>query len=233
MARGGLAGVVLRGCGLALLPAAWVAAQTASPVGFQRVTSSVDAPSTRGTPFTGRHVDSLLFPASLAASRPDSRRPDSRRPTPWAILASAALAGSGQAILGQNRFVAYLAIETYAWVRYAADVGQGRRERTSYESLSAQVARAPFTTNPRVGGWDYYERMEHFRESGVFDAGTSGVFRPESDTTTYNGSIWLLARQTYWTDPLHAPDRSSTAWQSAERFYRGRAITPDRRWSWS
>jgi len=158
---------------------------------------------------------------------------DSSRATPWAVLASAIVPGTGQGWLGQDRFVAYLAVEAYAWARYAADAREGRQARASYRSLASQVARRPFSATRPVGDFDYYERMEKFVSSGAYDAIPGGDLDPETDTTTANGAIWLLARQTYWSNPAVTPPRDSSEYKFAEEFYRERAVRPDYRWSWS
>lgn len=155
------------------------------------------------------------------------------RSTPWAILASAIVPGAGQALLKQDRVVAYLAIEAYSWVRYAADAREGRQARTTYRNLASEVARRPFSATRPLGDFDYYERMEKFVESGAFDAIPGGDLDPESDTTTANGAIWLLARETYWSNASVAPPRSSDEYIFAEKFYRERAVGPEYRWSWS
>jgi hypothetical protein len=160
-------------------------------------------------------------------------RDSSRRATAWAVLTSAVLPGSGQALLRQDRVVAYLAIEAYSWARYGADLREGRDARTSYRNLASQVARAPFSTNRPIGDFDYYERMEKFVSSGAFDAIPGGDLDPEPDTTTSNGAIWLLARQTYWSNPSSPPPRDSPEYIFALNFYRGRAVGPDYEWSWA
>lgn len=158
---------------------------------------------------------------------------DTARATPWSVLASAIVPGTGQAWLGQDRFVAYLAVEAYAWARYIADAREGRQARASYRDLASEVARRPFSPTRPVGGWDYYERMEHFAASGAYDATPGGELDPEPDTTTANGATWLLARQTYWSNPEVAPPRGSDEYKFAEEFYRERAVRPEYRWSWS
>jgi hypothetical protein len=151
----------------------------------------------------------------------------------WAPVASALLPGAGQAMLRQGRSVPYLALEAYAWLRYATDTHEARRQRSAYRDLARNVARAAFSSSPPVGTWDYYERLEHYVESGAFDAAPNadGV-QPETDTLTYNGSVWLLARRTYWADPESPPDSASRAYASAMGFYRQRAVTGPYRWSW-
>jgi hypothetical protein len=153
------------------------------------------------------------------------------RATAWSVLASAVVPGAGQALLDQDRVVAYLAVEAYSWARYAADVREGRRARASYRNLAAEVARRPFSTTRPVGDFDYYERMEKFVASGAFDAVPGGALDPETDTTTANGAIWLLARQTYWSNP-DAP-ATTQEYTNAELFYRDRAVGPEYQWSWS
>lgn len=150
----------------------------------------------------------------------------------WTPLASAALPGSGQLLLGQDRFVAYAAVEAYAWLRYAADLREGRRQRTAYRELADEVARAFFADEKPRGSFDYYERMEAFVESGVFDRFPGGALDPELDANTFNGSLWLLARRTYWSDPEVAPEPDDEAYQRAVEFYRSRAVRPEYRWSW-
>ena len=147
-------------------------------------------------------------------------------------LASALLPGSGQALLGQDRFVAYLAIEGYAWLRYAADAAEARRQRRSYHALANRVARAEYVAVPPTGDFEYYERMKHWLESGVFDAVPGGAIDPEMDTTTYNGAMWLLARRTYWQDPDAVPPPGSAEYEQALGFYMERAVSPAYRWSW-
>ncbi|MFL5575475.1 MAG: hypothetical protein ACJ79S_05855 [Gemmatimonadaceae bacterium] len=178
----------------------------------------------------GARTAALLAPrARMAAGRAGMARTDRAR---WAPAASALLPGAGQAMLDQSRFLPYMAVEAYAWLRYLSDSRDGSRQRSSYRGLARNVARAQFSSSPPVGDWEYYERMEHFIESGVFDAGASDGLQPEPDTMTYNGSVWLLARRTYWADPEVAPDPASSSYASALSFYRQRAVTPPYRWSW-
>jgi len=150
----------------------------------------------------------------------------------WAPVASAALPGAGQLALKQDRFVAYLAVEGLAWLQYASNRREGRRQQRAYRDLARTVARAGFGGALPAGDFDYYERMEHFVESGAFDAVPDGAIDPEEDPSTYNGSLWLLARQTYWADPTLPPARDSDAYQNAIAFYTRRAVKPEYRWSW-
>ena len=156
-----------------------------------------------------------------------------RDDTPWwAPLASAALPGAGQASLGQDRALAYLAVEAYGWLRYASDIREARRQRTGYRDLAARVARANLSDARPLGDFEYYERMEHYVESGVFDAGAEEGLQPETDPESYNGFIWLRARTTFWEDPTTPPPVGSDAYEAAIDYYNGRAIRPEFRWSW-
>jgi hypothetical protein len=90
-----------------------------------------------------------------------------------------------------------------------------------------------YSPNPRDREFDYYERMSHFTQSGAFDLSPGSPLEPEADTATYNGSVWLLARQTYWENPDQPPARESPEYLRAEAFYRARAVGEEDRWSWS
>ena len=135
-------------------------------------------------------------------------------------------------MLRQWRAIPYLALEGYAWNSYVGSTRDARRDRDAYRRIAATVARAAFGANRPLGDFDYYERMENFLESGVFDADPGGALEPEGDTTTFNGAVWLLARRTYWPDASSPPPRESVEWQRAESFYLQRAIRPQYRWSW-
>lgn len=153
-------------------------------------------------------------------------------PSAWAVASSLLLPGLGQVMLRQQRFAPYLAAEAFFLTRYAQHSREARRERDRYRSLAANVARAPFGTVIGNGSFEYYESMEHFVESGAYDALLGGEIDPEPDTTTFNGRIWLLARRTFWRDVRDAPPRDSREWRLAETFYISRAVKPEFRWSW-
>ena len=150
----------------------------------------------------------------------------------WAPLMSAAIPGAGQVKLRQDRAVAYFAVEVYGWLRYASDVREARNQRTDYRQLAARVARANLSDTRPVGDFEYYERMEHYVESGVYDASAEEGIQPETNPESYNGFIWRRARTTFWEDPAVAPPPGSAAYAAALEYYGGRAITPEFRWSW-
>jgi len=151
----------------------------------------------------------------------------------WAIIASALLPGVGQAILGNNRALPYLAVEAFAWTSYLGHSLDYRRHRDGYRGLASRVARAPFSSVRPHGSFEYYEHMTHYLEAGRFDVVAGGGLDPEIDSATFNGAVWQLARRTYWSNPLVAPDTLSTEWQRAVAFYRARAYDQLYRWSWT
>lgn len=140
--------------------------------------------------------------------------------------------GAGQLAAGQERGLVYLAAEVWTLGRAVALDRRGRRSAARYRELAYQVARSPFSTLRRDGPFTYYETMERFVESGVYDRATGPDFVPESDTTTFNGSVWLLARRTFFTNPDSLPALNSPQYLSAVAFYRARATPGEFRWSW-
>jgi hypothetical protein len=155
-----------------------------------------------------------------------------RIPRQAAPLASLIVPGLGQAVLGRERGIVYLAVETFAVLQYIKDVREFARERRQYRLLARDVARLPFGGARVDGDWDYYEAMAgRFPESGEFSESASAMV-PEDDTLTYNGSRWILARRTFWRDPFATPPVGSAEYQQAIDFYLLKAIRPDFRWSW-
>ena len=154
-------------------------------------------------------------------------------PSPWSVALSAVLPGSGQAMVGSSRAVPYLAIEAFAWTSFVRHSLQYRRRRDGYRDLAARVARAPFSVARPNGDFAYYERMTQYLESGRHDLISGGALEPETDTTTYNGAVWLLARRTYWSNPSIAPEPTTPEWMRAVSFYQARAYDQLYRWSWT
>ena len=228
--------------GWALAVGAMAALGAARECAAQRLdaASGISASATRSSGTAGvpaLPASRAAFPdvgrASAGAEVSSGIEPDAPRRSPWYTpLASAARPGAGQAVLRQDRFVAYMAVEGYFWLRYFADRREARREREAYRQLANDVARAFYSDAKPVGDFEYYERMEQYIESGVYDVIPGGTLQPETDTTTFNGSVWLLARRTYWTNPELPPDPGSEAYLRAEALYQDRAIAPEFRWSW-
>jgi hypothetical protein len=153
--------------------------------------------------------------------------------SPWSVALSAILPGSGQAMVGSSRALPYLAIESFAWTSFVRHSLQYRRRRDGYRDLAANVARAPFSAVRPHGDFAYYERMTHYQEAGRYDLVAGGAIDPETDSTTYNGAVWLLARRTYWSNPSIPPETTSAEWMRAITFYQARAYDQLYRWSWT
>jgi hypothetical protein len=169
--------------------------------------------------------------AAMLVSDADTGRGGMQRP--WlAPVASLAVPGLGQAILGENRALAYVVTEVYALLEFHAWRTEGRRRRAEYRRVAADVARAAFGESPPVGPFSYYEAMRTFVSSGAFDRVPGGTLEPEVDETTFNGRLWRLARETYWADPSRAPDEGSVAYRNAVGMYIRRAVQPEYAWSW-
>lgn len=150
----------------------------------------------------------------------------------WAPVASAVLPGAGQFALGQQRGVAYLVAEGFFVLQAMAAQKDGDRERERYRSVASDVARKPFGGSRPVGQWAYYESMEEKLESGAFDRIPGGAIDPETDPLTYNGSRWLLARETYWLNPNVNPGVGTPEYARALAKYSREAVTDEYRWSW-
>ena len=150
-------------------------------------------------------------------------------------VASLALPGSGQWLSHQSRAAAYLAAEAYTLVRYLQLMHRGRSAATAFRDLAFQVARGGFAPPPaaRDTAFEYFETMERYTASGQFSQTPGPALVPESDTTTYNGAVWRLARRTYWRNPDSPPDPGSPEYVSALQFYEGHAVGDGYRWSWS
>jgi hypothetical protein len=136
-------------------------------------------------------------------------------------------------MLRQKRTAAYLAVEAAGLGYHFSEKREGRRQRDSYRRLATTMARAGLSADGPRGDWDYYERMGKFISSGAFDALPGGGTDPETDIETYNGTVWLLARQTYWRDADDPPPESSPEYAAALKFYSDRAVRDDMRWSWA
>jgi len=147
-------------------------------------------------------------------------------------LASLVAPGTGQLLGGHDRGAVYLATEVWVLTRAVELTREARNDRSAFKDLAFDVARAAFTAVRVDGTWDYYESMTHYVESGRFSLGAGSVVTPETDTLTFNGATWLLARRTYFENPDSVPDTASFAYHQALAFYKSRAVQPAFQWSW-
>jgi len=172
-----------------------------------------------------------LAPAGSAAAQVDS---SALRARTWIRpLASLAVPGFGQLLGHQDRGAVYGAVELYVLSRYIQLEHAGDDGANAFRQLAFQVAQRGFATTRRDTIFEYYETMEKFVSSGEFDRDPGPGLAPETDPSTYNGSVWLLARRTFWPDPGTPPPPTSPAYQKAVAFYVQHAVGPGYRWSWS
>src|SRR5690349_188156 len=124
---------------LASLPG-WTIAQGIQPSAATRASlESVAAP----------RIDSLpgaFFVERRAIAEPVVTARRAREAPLWAPALSALVPGAGQAVLDQDRWIAYAAVELMAWLRYASDHSEAQSEQRRYRNIAANVARALYST---------------------------------------------------------------------------------------
>lgn len=181
-----------------------------------------------------RSLTLILFIGSALAS-PLRAQIDSAalREQSWVRpLASLLLPGTGQALSGQDRAAVYGAVEIYVLSRYIQLQHDANVNADLYHQLAFAVAQRGFAAVRRDTIFEYYETMEKFTASGRFNTGAGPGLNPETDPTTYNGSVWLLARRTYWADPNIPPPPNTPQYQAALSFYVQHAVGPAYQWTW-
>lgn len=181
----------------------------------------------------------LLAPSPVAGQIPlEIRFPltesqaELRDPAPGvAFLASAILPGAGQYLQRDERWVPYVALEAWAVLSFLTKRGSARSLERQYRDLSAVPRR--FGTSPRRDTvFEYYELLTNWDASGEFDELplVPGI-QPEQDVTTYNGSVWRLARSLYLPGGQSLPP-TSPQYQRALAHYMRHAIPPAFAWAW-
>jgi hypothetical protein len=174
----------------------------------------------------------LISGRSGASQVMDSTAAAKRWPFWVRPAASFLVPGAGQILAHQDRAAIYIGTELYGLTRFIQLTIASHRDATRFRDLAFQVARGAFAPARRDTVFEYYETMQRFMESGEFDRDPGSAFMPESDTTTYNGSVWLTARRTYWRDPNAPPDPQSLEYARAVQFYDTHAVGPGYLWSW-
>ena len=113
------------------------------PTGALAATSTSDS----GSAIAGNPHYSANGWATRALGAVAGSGADARRNSYWAIAASAAMPGSGQAVLGERRFLPYAAFELFSWALYASHARDARARRADYRALASSVARGRFSTD--------------------------------------------------------------------------------------
>ena len=178
-----------------------------------------------------------LGTATLPAAGQGGVAPDSAQLAARARLwmrpvASLALPGTGQLLAHEDRGAIYLVAELYLVSRYFQLRHDGRVQGNRFREIAFDVARRPFGPVQRDTIFEYFETMERFIASGKFDNDPGLGISPETDPSTYNGSVWLLARRTFWSDPDVPPPPTSLEYTRAVQFYVQHAVGPGFEWSW-
>jgi hypothetical protein len=171
--------------------------------------------------------------AAIFAPRLDSvRTVETRRSLPFrsptvqkfSPIASVIIPGSGQYMLGNDRFIGYLAVEVLSWLQYAKNAREQTTQEAEFKSLARRVARAGFASGSPDdlpdADWAYYEHMREWDESGAYSL-TVGSLTPETNVATFNGSRWQLAQATFSTR------------EAALAEYTRTAVGPEFEWSWT
>jgi hypothetical protein len=149
------------------------------------------------------------------------------------FLASAVLPGAAQFMMGDDRWVPYVAAEAWAWVSHLHQRRSARSLERRYRDLAWDVPRrADRPAERRDTIFEYYEAMAHYQSSGAFDLEPNlpGV-QPERQLGTYNGDVWALARALFFPGGAAAAP-GSPAYQRALDYYLANAIPPGYGWAW-
>jgi hypothetical protein len=143
----------------------------------------------------------------------------SRLPRATAPLASLIVPGAGQAMLGQDRSLSYVAVEGLMWWLYVKESRERSQQEAAFRDIARRVARAHLSPNGPDGDWVYYEAMRDWTESGVFSRSATQLL-PEENDSTFNGHQWTIAK---------ALSADSV---SALEIYKQRAVRANMAWSW-
>ena len=149
-----------------------------------------------------------------------------------AFLYSALVPGATQWKMGQRRWIAYLVLEGMSWFAFGRARSSAFDRRGQYETLAWDVART-FEGGRLDGDFAYYEALEKFEESGVFDIDSSmaGV-QPQTDPATFNGSTWTLAQQIFF-GPGSNPMPGDPNYDAALAFYQAEGYDEPFEWAWT
>lgn len=146
-------------------------------------------------------------------------------------LASLAIPGLGQALMGQKRWAAYASTELVGWFIQVDRLREGQRARTTYRDLAWVVARGRPGSREN-GNWGYYRALASWSRSGAYDSDLErDGLQPEAHRNTFNGDLWQKAREIYLLIPEARGD--PTAQGRALSYYEHFAVRPDFYWDWT
>ncbi|MFW6201873.1 MAG: hypothetical protein ACOC8B_04800, partial [Gemmatimonadota bacterium] len=150
-------------------------------------------------------------------------------------LASAALPGAGQWLTGSRRWLVYGLAEAGAWAYFLDRRGEGHSLERAYRELAGSVVA---DGNGGLSGsspdFEYFEAMAHYTTSGAYDRDPEAPgLQPETDETTYNGSIWALARAMHIPPDVREASPDSPGYAAALDHYRRNAVPAELAWTWS
>jgi hypothetical protein len=144
------------------------------------------------------------------------------------FLASAIVPGAAQYLMGNDRWVPYVAVELWAVTSYVQQRRLARSIERRYREVAWQVPRrADRPEFRRDTVFEYYEAMAYYRASG----GWMPDGLPERQQGTFNGDLWRLAQALY-IPAGQAASPGSPAFQAAVEYYLARAIPPGYGWAW-
>lgn len=152
-----------------------------------------------------------------------------------ALLYSGVLPGWGQQRLNKIRWLGFMAVELVGWAFLWERQLTGHDFRARYRDLAWFVARRGTLGERTDGDFEYYEALGQYRASGAFDADPFvGGVQPETDTTTYNGALWSLAREIFLVPGERGtPEPGSPDYDHAMEYYASRSIGPEFQWDWN
>jgi hypothetical protein len=168
----------------------------------------------------------VVVPAFRAAEPVSAERSEEPLPSPL-FLASAILPGAAQFLMGDDRWVPYIAVEVWALVSWVQQRSLAHTLAQRYRDVAWQVARRVSVGPRRDTVFEYYEAMARYASSG----GWLPDGAPERQAGTFNGDLWRLAQALFFPGG-QAVAPGSPAYRAALEYYLRHAIPPGYAWAW-
>jgi hypothetical protein len=149
-----------------------------------------------------------------------------------AMAASVVVPGAGQFLLGNDRWVPYVALEIWGWISIFERRARARSLARDYRDLAWYVARRVSVGDRRDTIFEYYEELTHYAASGTWDSDpeAAGV-QPELDGRTFNGDLWELSRSLFFPGGFNYQP-GSAPYEQALSYYLRNAMPPTFTWAW-